>query len=361
MTASLVSLSPLANVEWRSDAPAGLTPVLCSPDTGRLFEISPGVARFLIEATTERSTAELASVAEADGLTADQAEALIADLVASGVLVERAGAEAYRHWLDMGWRHAARFHVVTRNQEFLDMGQPNEDEVKIASLRSYTDVSRLDEFYKDYGDYVPLPAPRTEAAGSAGAGEVLARRRTSRRFQAGAELGDVASVLYYGCQAATCLRDYAQANRDDQPLLLLLSSYAPLECYLVAQDVSGLVDGLYHYSMPQHGLHLLRAGTFGSTMRRIAIGQVLDQCALTVILTTRFPRYMWRYRSSRAYRNVYIEAGSMAQRFLVISEALGLATFLTPAVRDSVADDLLEVDGYEESICYVIGVGRPTS
>lgn len=96
-----------------------------------------------------------------------------------------------------------------------------------------------------------------------------------------------------------------------------------------------------------------RSGNFSERARTIAIGQGIDGCSVVFLLTACFDRYMWRYRNSRALRNVYIEAGEFAQRLILSAVSVGFNTFLTPATRDSNADELLDLDGASESIIYL--------
>ena len=71
-----------------------------------------------------------------------------------------------------------------------------------------------------------------------------------------------------------------------------------------------------------------------------------------------FGRSKWKYRQ-RAYRYVYLDAGHIAQNLALAAEALGLGSCQIGALYDEEANELLGVDGIEESTIYMTTVGRP--
>ena len=79
-----------------------------------------------------------------------------------------------------------------------------------------------------------------------------------------------------------------------------------------------------------------------------------------MIMTAVFPRVHWKYEASRAYRMVLIEAGHLCQTFCLTATWLGLAPFCTMSLADSKIEQDLGIDGVNESVIYVAGVGaRP--
>ena len=88
--------------------------------------------------------------------------------------------------------------------------------------------------------------------------------------------------------------------------------------------------------------------------------RVIKILVVIVFMTSVFPRVQWKYRTSRAYRTVLLEAGHFCQTFCLTATWLGLAPFCTAAMADSVLERSLGVDGVTESVIYVAGVGsRP--
>jgi nitroreductase len=74
-------------------------------------------------------------------------------------------------------------------------------------------------------------------------------------------------------------------------------------------------------------------------------------------MTAVFARTMWKYGRARAYRVVLLDAGHLCQTFCLTATRLGLAPFSTAALRDSLIEKDLGLDGITESVLYVAGVG----
>ena len=130
----------------------------------------------------------------------------------------------------------------------------------------------------------------------------------------------------------------------------------PLELYLASQRVEGLEQALYHYDPLRHGLELLRP----PVRRRTAVpsrrtGTARRQCrvrrrdrdALALTVQVR----------PRAYRFALLEAGHVAQSFLLAAEALGLAATPVGGFYDRLADSFVGVDGLYETTLYILPVG----
>jgi SagB-type dehydrogenase family enzyme len=95
---------------------------------------------------------------------------------------------------------------------------------------------------------------------------------------------------------------------------------------------------------------------------RIASTYCADQryvagAAALFIMTAVFARTMWKYPKARAYRVVLLEAGHLCQTFCLTATRLGLAPFSTAALKDSLIEKDLGLDGISESVVYVAGVG----
>lgn len=135
----------------------------------------------------------------------------------------------------------------------------------------------------------------------------------------------------------------------------------PLEAYVVIQSVRGLGPGLYHYNAEEHSLGRIRSRLEKKALRRLLAGQDwFCGAAAVVFVTAVFSRTQWKYDHARAYRVVLAEAGHVCQTFCLTATWLGLAPFCTMAFADSEIERMLKVDGVEESVVYVMGVGaRP--
>jgi hypothetical protein len=70
---------------------------------------------------------------------------------------------------------------------------------------------------------------------------------------------------------------------------------------------------------------------------------------------------MWKYNYARAYRVVLLDAGHLCQTFCLVATWLGLAPFCTAALKDTLIEEDLGIDGISESALYVAGVGLPAT
>ncbi len=136
----------------------------------------------------------------------------------------------------------------------------------------------------------------------------------------------------------------------------------PGEVYLMALRVKGLRAGLYHYHPARHQLTTITTNVTRDTARRYCAyqGYVRNAAAL-FLMTAVFPRTMWKYRHARAYRVVLLDAGHLCQTFCLVATWLGLAPFCTAALKDTLIEKDLGIDGIRESVLYVAGVGLPLS
>jgi SagB-type dehydrogenase family enzyme len=135
----------------------------------------------------------------------------------------------------------------------------------------------------------------------------------------------------------------------------------PGEVYLMALRVRGLSPGLFHYHPARHQLTTITTNVTRDTAWRYCAyqGYVRNAAAL-FLMTAVFPRAMWKYRHARAYRVVLLDAGHLCQTFCLVATWLGLAPFCTAALKDTLIEQDLGIDGIRESVLYVAGVGLPS-
>jgi SagB-type dehydrogenase family enzyme len=133
----------------------------------------------------------------------------------------------------------------------------------------------------------------------------------------------------------------------------------PLETYIVVNDVERIPQGVYHYNVTEHCLEQLKEGDYRVTIARAALDQRIAYDAnLVFVWTAVFPRCKWKYKQ-RAYRYVYLDAGHIAQTVALAAVAVGLGSCQIAALYDEEVNDLLGVDGVEESAIYLTVVGDP--
>jgi SagB-type dehydrogenase family enzyme len=279
----------------------------------------------------------------------------ILELIDAQLLLECGSAEwerdqrveaSWKPWLPEG-----AFHFMTRDTAYVGPDWSVEEKLKL--LPAHPPPPQ----FKTIPGAKLVLLPTHETARDAYF-ETLHARRTHREFARGAlALGSVSQLLHttWGVQ------DYLDANVFGKlPHKTSPSGGArhPVEVYLVALRVSGLERGIYHYRSDSHQLERLP----GRVTPRIASAYCADQpwvarAAALFIMTAIFARTMWKYGRARAYRVVLLETGHLCQSFCLTATRLGLAPFSTAALRDSLIEKDLGIDGITESVLYVAGVG----
>lgn len=215
------------------------------------------------------------------------------------------------------------------------------------------DWDRKPETYKEYPDRLRVALPEPEHP-VAPLDELLRSRRSVRRFTDDPLSLEELSYLLWACDGIT-RRDRGYEFRTAPSAGALY----PVETYVTVNAVDGLPPGIYHYSMKHHALEQIRKGHLGEELARAALDQGMCASApATFIWTAMFERSRWKY-GERAYRYVYLDAGHVAQNLALAAVSLGLGSCQIAATFDDEVNELLGVDGEEESVLYMSVVGRP--
>jgi SagB-type dehydrogenase family enzyme len=190
--------------------------------------------------------------------------------------------------------------------------------------------------------------------------QTLHARRTRRKFsEASISLDGVSKLL----QTTWGVQGYLESKYfGPLPLKTSPSGGArnPVEVYLMALRVKGLDRGLYHYDAKDHALERISAEATPQMARAYCADQpYAARSAALFIMTGVFARTMWKYHHPRAYRVVLLDAGHLGQTFCLTATRMGLAPFSTAALKDSLIETDLGIDGISESVLYVTGVGAP--
>jgi SagB-type dehydrogenase family enzyme len=285
-------------------------------------------------------------------------------LVKNGLLLSEGSAEAsddqelrdtWSSWIP----HAAILHFGTK-----DMPYTTSNEVTVTRLRAYLKEAPAPPSFQSLSSKFSSPAqplPPTTATDS-DFFRTLLTRRTHREFSSKPlDLENLSILLRYTWGTTGFLSDWLLG---DLPLKTSPSAGArhPCEVYVLAQRVSGLGPGLYHYASDRHSLRRIAQKTTRHSGVKFCAGQDwVKGAAALFLITAVFPRSMWKYRFSRAYRTVLADAAHLCQTFCLVATYLQLAPFCTMALNDTVIERELGIDGINESILYVAGVGRPAS
>jgi len=217
------------------------------------------------------------------------------------------------------------------------------------------DLSKRPQPYKRYPGNPEIALPSPERRGGPGLWAVMAARRSVRSFGSTSLEPVHLSQLLWAAQGITA-EHFGYRFRTAPSAGALY----PVETYLVVNRVRDIPSGVYHYSVERHSLEELRRGDFRTSLAGASLDQkvVYEACAVFV-WTAVFRRCTWKYRE-RGYRYVYLDAGHIAQNVALAAVGLGLGSCQIGALYDDEVNELLGVDGTEESALYLTAVGEPT-
>jgi len=284
--------------------------------------------------------------------------ASVSQLLKQGLLLERNSPEAERDsqiaatW--SSWLPQGSFHFSTK-----DAGYVRDDWTldQLKSLLPKTARPKLFKTVKGKKKRLPLNS-FTDSEFS----RVLLARKTHRRFSKDELKLEVVSQLLCLVWGAT---GYVHSDLFGKLLKKTSPSGGarhPGEVYLMALRVEGLRPGLYHYHPGKHYLTTIRTdATRTKAWTYCAHQEHVKNASALFLMTAVFPRTMWKYQHPRAYRVVLLDAGHLCQTFCLVATWLGLAPFCTAALKDTVIERDLGIDGITESVLYVAGVGLPVS
>jgi SagB-type dehydrogenase family enzyme len=193
---------------------------------------------------------------------------------------------------------------------------------------------------------IKLPAPR--ATSEVSVEQALKARRSLRSFAATPLTLAEVSQLLWAAQGVTDERGRRTAPS--------AGALYPLELYLVAGNVTGLLSGVYRYRPAGHELVLVAAGDrraeVAAACRQGWVAEAPASVAFTAVNTRTAKKY-----ADRSVRYVPIEVGAAAENLALQAVALGLGTTVVGAYDDAKLAATLGSAADEQPLA-VLPVGR---
>ena len=215
------------------------------------------------------------------------------------------------------------------------------------------DWSTKPPVYKEYPDAHRIPLSSPDIENGPGLWAVLSKRRSKRAYNVQPISQKELSQMLWATQGVS-----AKVSGSALRTAPSAGALYPIETYLFINRVIGIEPGLYHYSIEAHELELLKEGDTSKAVRAGALDQQLAETAAVVFIWAAvFQRSKWKYLQ-RAYRYVFLDAGHIAQNLALAAEALGLGSCQIGALYDDELNNLLDLDGVEESVIYMSSVAH---
>jgi SagB-type dehydrogenase family enzyme len=211
------------------------------------------------------------------------------------------------------------------------------------------------ELYKTYPNSKKIKLERPKKLSKISFFETLEKRKSIRNFSTKPITKEELSYLLWTTTGI---------NRKDFNFEFRTAPSAgalyPIETYLIINKVEEIPEGLYHYSIKDHALEELKLGDFRTEIANAALGQnMCAEAAVVFIWTAIFERSKWKY-NQRGYRYIYLDAGHIGHNLALSATSLNLGSCQIAALFDDEVNELIGVDGKDESTVYMSVVGNKT-
>lgn len=286
---------------------------------------------------------------EKHDLTRSEAEREVEELIESGLLLaNQQEVERRRAWFEHDWDRSLYYHLSTRD-ESVAKRQVHEREAETST--------------EDEGDVIDLPTP--EEVPDEPLDQVLLDRRTCRDFDGSPIDGtDLSSILYHG------LAPIRKTTRDDassvSDVLSFLEVSFPITIYPVVARSPDVDAGVYRYELDRHSLWRLNDTEYTETeiddlLQSIVVNQpFIKDAPVTLVLSLDLQKYRRTCPHSAGLRHLFTVVSTHAHRLLLAANAFGYDVFQCAALKDSLADEVVGADGFDEAVVYTLTIGRET-
>lgn len=295
-----------------------------------------------------RSKAQLRShMVEECGYDRQEARERLEELVESGAILPEERVEERRNWYEHGWDLSLYYHLATRDWSF----DSDAETVPRAELSSDPPVDDVVE--------LPSSAPIPDEP----LNDVLLGRRTCREFDGSSiESQDLSSILYHGL---TPFRNAIDGEDVSEALSYFEAETFPLSIHPVVTRSDDLDRGLYRYRIDDHSLASVEdwadesAVEVDDRLQNIVVDQpFIKGGSATLLFAADLEAIQRRYADAAALRHLYATVSVHAHRILLTANAFGFDAFQSAALKDSVVDELVGVDGHRQAVLYFMTIGR---
>ena len=226
------------------------------------------------------------------------------------------------------------------------------DRVSILHRDDFEPVPRP-PVYKIYADAPKTQLPKPLFGETDSLWGILNQRRSRRRYIGAPISMTTLATLLWATQGITLSASGYQFRTAPSAGALY-----PVETYLSVHEVEGVKQGIYHFNVFDFALEEIVLGNFGKHLTHAALDQAMvGRGAVVFIWTGVILRSMWKYRN-RCLRYICMDAGHVAQNLQLAATALGLGCCTIGAFFDEEINEVLEVDGEEETTIYLATVGK---
>lgn len=238
-----------------------------------------------------------------------------------------------------------------KNQTLPGMSEMQTDQMKGLPLPP------LQKPYPEEAPFVDLVPPDMMTIGRVPLIDVVRKRRSRRKFTEDPLTLEELSFLLW------CTQGVQKLIRNGMVTMRTVPSGGgmhPYETYLLINRVEGIEPGLFRYLALQHKLQRLSKDDSGLSdeIGRICNGQTfVGSGAVVFIWSVRPYRTEYRYGED-SLKDILIGVGHICQNLYLACESVDAGTCAIIAYEQSLLDDFIGVDGYDEIALYLAPVGK---
>lgn len=209
-------------------------------------------------------------------------------------------------------------------------------------------------YTKDYPRLERIQLPKSISSLNTSISAVLLKRKSERTFSGKkVSLSKLGTLLFYSAGVIPGAKTWDTTRR----FYPSAGARYPLEVYLSTNNIKGLENGLYHYNVRQHSLDvLLQERPLNRTISKLTNQDWVSKSNIIILITSVFQRTQTKY-GERGLRHIFLESGHLAQNIYLVGNTLDLKVCAIGGFIDDKINKILDIDGEDEGILYILAVG----
>ncbi|MGV7222247.1 MAG: SagB/ThcOx family dehydrogenase [Nitrospinales bacterium] len=225
---------------------------------------------------------------------------------------------------------------------------------------SVSDMKAMSQGLKQYKLFPKIKLPKLDElpTNEIKFDDVIASRRSIREFaDAEISLEELSKILHqsYGVTGEITLVGGIKQNLRSAPSA---GGLYPSEIYLAVRKVTGLEPGIYHYNVPNHELEALVMGDLTEELYEACLRQEPAREASVILLMSAVFQRTKRKYNERGYRYALLDVGHLGENIYLAATAQDLAIVTTSGFYDDAVNEILNIDGIDESTVYMAFIGK---
>ena len=232
-----------------------------------------------------------------------------------------------------GGDSALRYHDATKHSD-----------VGLRASGHYLDWDNKPSPFKLYKNLPSHPLPRNFPRPSESALEAI-REQDGAEATATIDVTRLSEILFFSAGLTRKMRFGSEMYY--MRAASATGALYPIEFYVIASHVQGLVSGVYHFNPLEFALVRIREGDHGAVLAE-ATDDATRSSIATIAMTSLAWRNAWKYEA-RSYRHWFWDAGVVAANLLAVCHSEHIPIRLLMGFVDSDIDNLLDLKPGKEA------------